>query len=72
MFSDRTLINRRNVKGNVSAAANACCRFFQLEIEARVIAAAMKVLGMNSIDDKQTRNHDLPDEAERNAEQRKK
>ncbi|KAJ7389081.1 hypothetical protein OS493_033663 [Desmophyllum pertusum] len=28
MFSDRTLINRRNVKGDVSAAANPCRRFF--------------------------------------------
>lgn len=45
MYSDHTLINRRNVKGDVSAVANACRRFFQIEIEARVVAATFKVLG---------------------------
>lgn len=50
MYSDRNLVNRRNVKGDVSKAANASRRFFQLEVEARVVAAAMKVLGMMSLD----------------------
>ena len=52
MYSDRNLVNRRNVKGDVSAAANACLRFFQTEVETRVIAATLKVLGMNSLDAK--------------------
>ena len=52
LYSDRNLVNRRNVKGDVSAAANACRRFFQTEVETRVIAAALKVLGMNSWDAK--------------------
>ena len=52
LYSDRNLVNRRNVKGDVSAAANACWRFFQTEVETRVIAAALKVLGMNSWDAK--------------------
>ena len=56
MFSDRTLIYRRNLKGNVSAAANACRRFFQLEIEARVVAAAMDIIGVKSINETQTEN----------------
>lgn len=51
MYSDRNLVNRRNVRGDVTAAANACRRFFQLEVEARIIAAALKVLGMSQIDD---------------------
>ena len=42
------MVNRRNVKGDVSAAANACRRF----VEKRVIAATLKVLGMNSLDAK--------------------
>ena len=40
------------MKGDVSAAANACRRFFQTEVETRVIAATLKVLGMNSMDAK--------------------
>lgn len=32
LYSDRNLINRRNVKGDVSAAANPCRRFFILEV----------------------------------------
>lgn len=48
MYSDRTLINRRNVKSDVSSAVNPCRQFFVLEVKARVIAAALKVLGMDS------------------------
>ena len=70
MFSDRTLINRRNVKGNVSAAANACRRFFQLEVEARVVAASMKVLGMKSLGDKHPVNHPLPEAGQSVAERK--
>ena len=51
MYSDRNLVNRRNVKSDVSAAANACRRFFQLEVEARIIAAALSILGMKEMDD---------------------
>lgn len=51
LYSDRNLVNRRNVKGDVTAAANACRRFFQLEVEARVIAAAIELLGMTSLED---------------------
>ncbi len=43
MYSDRNLANRRNVKSDVSAAANPCRRFFQMEVEARITAAAVKV-----------------------------
>ena len=51
MYSDRNLVNRRNVKGDVSAAANACRRFFQIEVEARIVAAAMKILCLTKIDE---------------------
>lgn len=51
MYSDRNLINRRNVKGDVTSAVNACRRFFELEVQSRIIAAALKILGMNNIDD---------------------
>ena len=51
MYSDRNLINRRNVKSDVSSAANACRRFFTLEVEARIVAAALHILGMTKMDD---------------------
>ena len=51
MYSDRNLINRRNVKSDVSAAANACRRFFKIEVESRVIAGALAVLEMDSLDE---------------------
>lgn len=44
-------MNRRNVKSDVSGAVNACRRFFQLEVETRVVAAAMQYLGMTKMDD---------------------
>ena len=58
MHSDRNLVNRRNVKRDISAATIPCRRFFQLELESRVLAAASKVLGMNSLDknEKPTKN----------------
>ena len=58
MHSDRNLINRKNVKEDISAAANPCRWFFQLEVESRVVAAASKVLEMNSLDknEKPTKN----------------
>ena len=57
MYSDRNLVNRRNVEGDVTAAANACRRFLQLEVETRVVAAALEILGMSSLDDeKLTKN----------------
>ena len=46
IHSDRNLGNRRNVKGDVTAAANACRRFFVLEVEARIIAATLQIMGM--------------------------
>ena len=51
MYSDRNLANRRNMKGDVTAAANACHRFLQLEVETRVVAAATEIFGMSSLDD---------------------
>jgi DNA-binding TFAR19-related protein (PDSD5 family) len=50
MYSDRNLINRRNVKADVHEAYTQGRDFFMLEFEARVVAAALKILGMPSID----------------------
>ena len=51
LFSDRNLINRRNVKADVDAAVNPCRKFFELEVKARLMAAAMQVLGMENLED---------------------
>ena len=49
MYSDRNLANRRNMKGDVTAAANACQRFLQLEVETRAVAAATEIFGMRKL-----------------------
>ena len=50
MYSDKNLINRRNVKSDVTSAVNAFRRFFEIEIEARVVAAGLCVLEMDDVD----------------------
>lgn len=47
MFSDRNLINRRNVKADVDGAVNPCRKFFELEVNARLMAATMEIIRMN-------------------------
>ena len=51
LFADRNLINRRNVTADVHGNWAHCKAFAILEIKARIIAAAMLVLGMNKISD---------------------
>ena len=53
-------MNHRNVKGDVTAAANACRRFFQLEVEAHIIAAAIELLGITSLEDEILTKNLLP------------
>ena len=48
LFSDRTLINRRNVKGDPSAAYRADRDFPTLVVKSRVTSAAVTVLGFES------------------------
>ena len=52
MYADRTLINRRNVRSEVSSAVNPCRQFFTLEVKARVIAAGLTILEMAKLEDK--------------------
>ena len=51
MFGDRNLINHRNVKSDIDSAVNPCRKFFKLEVNSRLIAAAMKILAMKSTSD---------------------
>lgn len=51
MYSDRNLINRRSVRSDVDAAVNPNRRFFLLEVESRIVAAAMKELGIEELEE---------------------
>lgn len=48
MFADRTLINRRNVTGDTHSSHHANRDFLSVVFQSRVIAAAMKVLGLKT------------------------
>ena len=71
MYSDRNLVNRRNVKGDVTAAANACRRFFVFEVEARIIAATLQILGMKKLDDDEPTMHKFPSAAHTRTDDKK-
>lgn len=49
MFYDRNLINRRNVKVSVKKAYRPNKDFIITEIKARVVAAALKKFGMETV-----------------------
>ena len=59
MFSDRTLINRRNVTGDTHSSYRANRDFLSIVFESGVIAAAMKVLGFENQSSMPTK-HQLP------------
>ena len=49
--ADRNLINRRNVKACVDAAVKPVHSFFDLCLKARVVAAALEIMKLKSVDD---------------------
>ena len=51
MYADRNHVNRRNVTTEVDKNFSACKQFFKMKVEARVIAAALDVMGMTSTED---------------------
>lgn len=54
LFSDRNVINRRNVKANAHDAYAPNKQMFLLAVKARIIACAMKTLGLEKIDSRPT------------------
>ena len=50
LYQLRNVINRRNVTKDPTKNVAACDEFFSLVAEAHILAAAMKVFGMNSLD----------------------
>ena len=51
LYADRNLINRRNVTADVTKAFAPDKQMFLLAVEARIIAAAMKELGLKKMDE---------------------
>ena len=49
MFSDKLLVNCRNLSTEVKKKYSACKQFFFKEIEARIVAAAMSILGLQTM-----------------------
>ena len=64
LFADRTLINRRNVTGDVHSSYRANRDFLSLVFKSRILAAAMKVLGMEGKSGIPTK-HSLPPNMEK-------
>ena len=61
------------MKGDVTAAANPCRRFFLLEVETRIVAAALKILGLNSLDHKEKPTQNVfPNQEDASTKQEKK
>ena len=54
LFSDRNVINQRNVKADAHDAYAPNKQMFLLAVKARIIACAMKTLGMEKIDSRPT------------------
>lgn len=50
LFSDRNLINRRNVKADAHHAYAPNKQMFLLAVKARIVASAMKVMGLEELD----------------------
>ena len=50
LYQLRNLINQRNVVKKVKNDMNACEDFFKLVVTGHIMACAMEVLGMSSID----------------------
>ena len=67
LYSDRNLINRRNVKARVDSAVKPAHSFFDLCLKARVIAAALEIMKLGSVDDT---TEDEPDSDANNASKR--
>ena len=51
MFSDSVLINWRNVSSDVKSRVTACKQFFLMEVECRIIAAAIEELHIKDINE---------------------
>ena len=51
LYTDRNCVNRRNVTCEVDKNFSACKQFFRMEVEARVIAAALDHMNLTTMND---------------------
>ena len=51
LYQEKQMLNRRNVVSDVKTKYNACKQFTELAIDARLVAAGLKVLEIDAIDD---------------------
>ena len=63
LYQLRNLINRRNVIKRVKNDMNACEEFFKLVVTGYVVASAMELLGMSSVDDVPSSTIQSPEDA---------
>lgn len=63
LFADRNYINRRNVKADAHHAYAPNKQMFLLAVRSRIVASAMKILGMKKLEDSPTANHYPKDES---------
>ena len=49
LFSDKLLVTRRNLSTEVKKKYSACKHFFFMGIEARIVVAAMSILGLRTL-----------------------
>ena len=56
LSSDRNLINRRNVRSDVSKNISTCKKFLTIELQARIVGATMIDLGIKEMDEKPSSN----------------
>ena len=54
MLAEKVLINRRNINTDVSKKVDGCKKFLLLEVHCRIVAAFMKMLFLESLDDEPT------------------
>ena len=71
MHSDRTLINKRNVTVDVSKKVDACKQLFHLELQAHVVAAALQVLEIKSVEE-EPREDLLPENLSQSSDKEKR
>ena len=57
LFSDRNLINRRNVSTEVKAKYSSCKQFFNISLEARIVAKTLQLLDIENVDDLPCEEH---------------
>ena len=57
LYQLRNIVNRRNVGQDCSKNVNACEDFFTTVTEAHILAAAMEVFQMDSLEDRPSTDH---------------